>query len=411
MVASYQKLLQGVTQFSQAVRKYREKEVIFPPDVEFPFARARGEALSNFTLNPEFMTGTPQEASPTLPFEEAEKLYVVPPAEIPGEAPVELPPAPIAVEFRITPRRLMLYSRTEGCIRCETDGEGLSHSPACKARIYECYMNDVDDKQAIRERRNMDKKRNTIVVPMDGFGSTTADHDATVLTQVEADMIIGEVLEAPNSGGASSSADGGSGLDPPQAEQPAPEGETTAMVSIPREPDNKPSLGTYFAAAATVAGVAIGCIFKPEPKDPRKPPPNKTTIRFDMSDYARDAVKHYCDVVGRNVKIKQVPTPFVDESSLPLELETERGELAGHASSALIKALWLCRLARPDVQRAVQFLATKVTRWSAVNDDKRAYRIFCYLWSTRDNILTGEILDYKEDLFLQLFSMPTSPET
>ena len=50
----------------------------------------------------------------------------------------------------------------------------------------------------------------------------------------------------------------------------------------------------------------------------------------------------------------------------------------------------------------MQFLATKVTRWS-VNDDKRAYRIFCYLWSTRDNILTGEILDYKEDLFLQLF--------
>ena len=163
-----------------------------------------------------------------------------------------------------------------------------------------------------------------------------------------------------------------------------------------------PSLGSCLAAAATVAGVAIGCIFKPQVKNPKKPPPCKTTIRFDMSDYGRDAVRHYCDVVGRNVKIKYVPTPFVDESSLPPELENQRGELAGHASSALMKALWLCRLARPDVQRALQFPATKVTRWS-VNDDKRAYRIFCYLWSTKDNILTGEILDHKEDLFLQLF--------
>ena len=107
------------------MREILEEEVIFPPDVEFPFARARGEALSNFTLNPEFMTGTPQDAPPTLPFEEAEKLYVVPPAEIPGEAPVELPKAPIAVEFRITPRRLALYDRTEGCVRCETDNPSL----------------------------------------------------------------------------------------------------------------------------------------------------------------------------------------------------------------------------------------------------------------------------------------------
>ena len=404
LVANYQKLLQNVTQFSQVVKKCREKEVIFPPEVEFPFARARNEALANFTLDPEYMTGTPQDAPPNLPWAEAERIYDVPPAEVPGEAPVHLPPPPIAVEFRITPRRLRLYDRTEGCERCENpERESIGHNAECKARIFRRYMDDTEDKQAVREKRNMAKKRKTIVVPMDGFGSTAdSDHDALVLTQAEADMIIGEVLDAPGSGGASSSADGGSGLHPPQAEQPAAEDETTAMVSLPRQPDAKSSLGTYLAAAATVAGVAIGCIFKPVPKDPKKPPPNKTTIRYDMSDYARDAVKHYCDVVGHNVKIKQVPTPFVDESSLPQELETERGELAGTASSVLMKALWLCRLARPDVQRAVQFLATKVTRWS-VNDDKRAYRIFCYLWSTRDNILTGEILDYKEDLYLQLY--------
>ena len=170
------------------------------------------------------MTGTPQEAPPNLPFAEAERLYNVPPAEVPGQEPVDLPPPPIAVEFRITPRRLKLYGRTEGCVRCETNHESLGHNAECKARIFERYMNDTEDKQAVREKKNMAKKRKTIVVPMDGYGSTAAtDHDALVLTQVEADMIIGEVLEAPNTGGASSSADGGSGLHPPQAEQPAAE--------------------------------------------------------------------------------------------------------------------------------------------------------------------------------------------
>ena len=69
------------------------------------------------------MTGTPQAAPPMLPFEKAEKLFEVPPAEIPGEAPVELPQAPIAIEFRITPHRLARYDRTEGCVRCETDNQ------------------------------------------------------------------------------------------------------------------------------------------------------------------------------------------------------------------------------------------------------------------------------------------------
>ena len=161
-----------------------------------------------------------------------------------------------------------------------------------------------------------------------------------------------------------------------------------ATVSLPKEPTSLPSLGSYIAAAATAAGVAIRFIFIPKIKNPSRPPPKRTAIRYDMSDNARDTVCHYCQIFGNNVKIKKVPTPFVDESSLPAEAEAERGELPGNASSVLMKALWLCRLARPDVQRAVRYLATKVTRWS-VSDDKRVYRIICYLWSTRDNISTG----------------------
>ena len=101
-------------------------------------------------------------------------------------------------------------------MRCETDGPSLGHSAACKARIFELFMNDYSDKQAIREKKNMAKKRKTIVVPMDGFGST--DTVTPLSTQLEADMILGEVQEAEDSGGASSSAAGSGTIEPPPAE-------------------------------------------------------------------------------------------------------------------------------------------------------------------------------------------------
>ena len=100
--------------------------------------------------------------------------------------------------------------------------------------------------------------------------------------------------------------------------------------------------------------------------------------------------------------MKYAATPFLDDAALPIDAEETRGELAGNASSVLVKALWLCRLSRPDMQKAIQQLATKVKRWS-VNDDKRISRVMCYLWSSRDYVLTGTVTDHHEDLFLQLF--------
>ena len=50
-------------------------------------------------------------------------------------------------------------------------------------------------------------------------------------------MILGEVLEAEDSGGASSSAAGSGISDPPPAEQPTRDGETTALVSLPKDPE------------------------------------------------------------------------------------------------------------------------------------------------------------------------------
>ena len=51
--------------------------------------------------------------------------------------------------------------------------------------------------------------------------------------------------------------------------------------------------------------------------------------------------------------------------------------------SCLMKGLWLGRLGRPDVQKAIQHLATKIHKWTK-NHDRMLHRLMCYLWATRD---------------------------
>ncbi len=70
-----------------------------------------------------------------------------------------------------------------------------------------------------------------------------------------------------------------------------------------------------------------------------------------------------------------------------------------------MKCLWLARLARPDIIRAIGQLATKVQQWS-INEDKMLYRLMCYIHSTRDLMMIGNV-DHRErteDLRLVLFT-------
>eukprot|EP00973_Karenia_brevis_P014216 1933961-Karenia_brevis.AAC.1 len=76
-----------------------------------------------------------------------------------------------------------------------------------------------------------------------------------------------------------------------------------------------------------------------------------------------------------------------------------KGELGIHASKLLMKGLWLARLARPDIAKAINDMTTKVQKWSK-NDDRRLYRIFCYLKTSREYMLCGHVGDPPEKLFL-----------
>ena len=54
--------------------------------------------------------------------------------------------------------------------------------------------------------------------------------------------------------------------------------------------------------------------------------------------------------------------------------DTVKGQLLPVAPRLVMKLMWLCRTASPDVTFAVNTLAKHITIWS-VNDDKRAARL------------------------------------
>ena len=103
-----------------------------------------------------------------------------------------------------------------------------------------------------------------------------------------------------------------------------------------------------------------------------------TTLKlmlFDMRDYCDDCSRLYTKVTGCG-KFKHARTPFLPDSSCPPGDDEVAGELKPNACKCLMKCLWLGRLARPDIMKAVNDLTTFVQKWSK-NHDRKLYRIFC----------------------------------
>ena len=91
-------------------------------------------------------------------------------------------------------------------------------------------------------------------------------------------------------------------------------------------------------------------------------------------------------------KLRHASTRFCPEGSLILSDDDEQGELAGEACRALMKCLWLGRLARPDIVKPIGDMASKVQCWNK-NCDKQLYRLVCYIRSTAHHKLVGVVSD------------------
>ena len=130
----------------------------------------------------------------------------------------------------------------------------------------------------------------------------------------------------------------------------------------------------------------------------------KGAVAFDMNDYARQTVELFCSITGTQPeKLRKVTTPFCPDGSLPPEDDQSAGELAPNACKLLMKALWLGRLARPDIIKPIGDLATAVQKWSR-NHDRQLARLIAYIHSTTHYRLVGVIKDDPQNLHLALYA-------
>ena len=67
-----------------------------------------------------------------------------------------------------------------------------------------------------------------------------------------------------------------------------------------------------------------------------------------MRAYGGSIVNDYVRLIGHS-RLKKVSTPFLSKTSM-IEDSPAKGELAGSASSVLMKLTWLARLSRPDAE-------------------------------------------------------------
>ena len=88
----------------------------------------------------------------------------------------------------------------------------------------------------------------------------------------------------------------------------------------------------------------------------------------------------------------------------PIEGEEEPvGRLQPIASKVLMKILFAARMARWDLLRATQSLASRVTKWSR-DCDAALHRLVCYINSSLDVRMQGFIGDRVNECKLWLFS-------
>ena len=110
---------------------------------------------------------------------------------------------------------------------------------------------------------------------------------------------------------------------------------------------------------------------------------------FDMKAYTAQTIDLYKEC-AKVSSVKPALTPFVADGSLNPDEDEVTGTLAPVACKVLMKALWLARLARPDILKPIGDLASNVQKWSR-NHDRQLLRLIQYLVGT-SLLLEGTIV-------------------
>ena len=114
-------------------------------------------------------------------------------------------------------------------------------------------------------------------------------------------------------------------------------------------------------------------------------------VRYDMSNFLESCVENCCNLAKVSPSsLPEVPTPFTDAGiARPTLSEDEKpGKLQPVASKILMKVLFAARMARFDLLRATQSLASRVTKWS-VECDVALHQLVAYINCTKHHFLQG----------------------
>jgi hypothetical protein len=122
-----------------------------------------------------------------------------------------------------------------------------------------------------------------------------------------------------------------------------------------------------------------------------------------MKGAAQGCVERYLELSGlKESSLKPVATPNIEDHLLaPDDFET-KGVLATCCSKAVLKCLYMVRLARPELYWAVNALAREVTKWN-IACDKRLHRLISYIHWKGETCIISYIGDKPSDCKLFLF--------
>ena len=125
-----------------------------------------------------------------------------------------------------------------------------------------------------------------------------------------------------------------------------------------------------------------------------------------MHVFLSSCVDAYCDLAKVKRKdFRKASTPFHElRIARPRENEEQpEGRLKGIASRILMKVLFAARMARYDLLRATQSLASRVTKWSP-DCDAGLHRLISYISSSLDITTRGFMGDRFSECQLWLFA-------
>ena len=127
-------------------------------------------------------------------------------------------------------------------------------------------------------------------------------------------------------------------------------------------------------------------------------------VRYDMSDFLGSCVENYCSLAKVSPSsLKEVPAPDAGIARPTLGEDEKPGKLQPVASKILMKILFAARMARFDLLRATQSLASRVTKWS-IECDVALHRLVSYIHCTKHHFLEGFIGDAFDECQLWLFA-------